>query len=138
MRRADHTKFTQNEDLALMVLATGGAELIEDSPGEPSREAARMALVSTGRSESSWRFATRYGAMVYGNKHEVAIAKLGSRYRLVDQELRRGRVNAKSPPRRPRGQRRFCRRPANLAGARSPLDLKPPNRPIVARFKRKL
>jgi len=35
MRRADHAKFTQNEDLALLLLATGDAELIEDSPGEP-------------------------------------------------------------------------------------------------------
>ena len=34
MHRADHAKFTQNNDLALMLLAAGDAELIEDSPGE--------------------------------------------------------------------------------------------------------
>jgi ribA/ribD-fused uncharacterized protein len=35
MRRADFTKFSQNPDLAGMLLATGEAELIEDSPFEP-------------------------------------------------------------------------------------------------------
>lgn len=35
MRRADHAKFTQNADLARLLLATGEAELVEDSPGEP-------------------------------------------------------------------------------------------------------
>lgn len=35
MRRADLAKFTQNQDLAAFLLATGDAELIEDSPGEP-------------------------------------------------------------------------------------------------------
>jgi ribA/ribD-fused uncharacterized protein len=35
MRRADSAKFTQHEDLRQMLLATGDAELIEDSPSEP-------------------------------------------------------------------------------------------------------
>ncbi len=35
MRRADHAKFTQNAELAARLLATGDAELVEDSPGEP-------------------------------------------------------------------------------------------------------
>lgn len=35
MRRADHAKFTQNVDLGMLLLATGDAELVEDSPGEP-------------------------------------------------------------------------------------------------------
>lgn len=35
MRRADRAKFEQNADLAAMLLETGNAELIEDSPGEP-------------------------------------------------------------------------------------------------------
>jgi len=35
MRRADRAKFSQNGDLAILLLATGDAELIEDSPGEP-------------------------------------------------------------------------------------------------------
>jgi N-glycosidase YbiA len=35
MRRADLAKFTQNRDLAAALLATGDAELIEDSPFEP-------------------------------------------------------------------------------------------------------
>lgn len=35
MRRADHAKFAQNADLAALLLATGDAELVEDSPGEP-------------------------------------------------------------------------------------------------------
>ena len=35
MRRADLAKFTQNADLAALLLATGDAELIEDSPYEP-------------------------------------------------------------------------------------------------------
>lgn len=35
MRRADFAKYTQNADLAALLLATGEAELVEDSPGEP-------------------------------------------------------------------------------------------------------
>lgn len=35
MRRADHAKFAQNADLAALLLATGDADLVEDSPGEP-------------------------------------------------------------------------------------------------------
>lgn len=35
MRRADRAKFEQNADLAALLLATGDAELIEDSPTEP-------------------------------------------------------------------------------------------------------
>lgn len=35
MRRADFAKFSQNPDLAALLLATGNAELIEDSPSEP-------------------------------------------------------------------------------------------------------
>jgi ribA/ribD-fused uncharacterized protein len=35
MRRADLAKFIQNPDLAELLLATGDAELIEDSPSEP-------------------------------------------------------------------------------------------------------
>ncbi len=35
MRRADHAKFAQNLELAERLLATGDAELVEDSPGEP-------------------------------------------------------------------------------------------------------
>ncbi|MBS0250214.1 MAG: NADAR family protein, partial [Proteobacteria bacterium] len=35
MRRADHAKFTQNADLAALLIATGDAELVEDAPGEP-------------------------------------------------------------------------------------------------------
>lgn len=35
MRRADRAKYEQNADLAQMLLATGTADLIEDSPGEP-------------------------------------------------------------------------------------------------------
>ncbi len=35
MRRADLAKFTQNDDLARRLLATGDAELIEDSLSEP-------------------------------------------------------------------------------------------------------
>jgi len=35
MRRADLAKFTQNPALAQQLLATGRAELIEDSPFEP-------------------------------------------------------------------------------------------------------
>lgn len=35
MRRADRAKFTQNRDLATLLLATGDAELVEDSPAEP-------------------------------------------------------------------------------------------------------
>jgi ribA/ribD-fused uncharacterized protein len=35
MRRADWAKFSQNPPLAAMLLATGTAELIEDSPFEP-------------------------------------------------------------------------------------------------------
>lgn len=35
MRRGDHAKFMQNPHLAVLLLATGDAELIEDSPGEP-------------------------------------------------------------------------------------------------------
>ena len=35
MRRADHAKYEQNPELAAWLLATGDAELIEDSPNEP-------------------------------------------------------------------------------------------------------
>jgi ribA/ribD-fused uncharacterized protein len=35
MRRADLAKFSQHPELARMLLATGDAELIEDSPSEP-------------------------------------------------------------------------------------------------------
>lgn len=35
MRRADLAKFTQHEDLRRLLLLTGDAELIEDSPSEP-------------------------------------------------------------------------------------------------------
>jgi N-glycosidase YbiA len=35
MRRTDLTKFSQHPDLATLLLATGDAELIEDSPFEP-------------------------------------------------------------------------------------------------------
>ena len=35
MRRADLAKFAQHSDLAELLLATGDAELIEDSPSEP-------------------------------------------------------------------------------------------------------
>ena len=35
MRRADRAKFTQNPDLAAMLMATGDAALVEDSSGEP-------------------------------------------------------------------------------------------------------
>jgi ribA/ribD-fused uncharacterized protein len=35
MRRADLAKFTQHPDLAQLLLATGAAELVEDSPFEP-------------------------------------------------------------------------------------------------------
>lgn len=35
MRRADHAKFTQHPNLARLLLATGDAELVEDSPSEP-------------------------------------------------------------------------------------------------------
>jgi ribA/ribD-fused uncharacterized protein len=35
MRRADRAKFEQNADLAVLLLATDNAELIEDSPAEP-------------------------------------------------------------------------------------------------------
>jgi ribA/ribD-fused uncharacterized protein len=35
MRRADHAKFSQHPDLATLLLATGEAMLIEDSPSEP-------------------------------------------------------------------------------------------------------
>ena len=34
MRRGDHAKFTQNADLAVLLLATADAELIEDSPAD--------------------------------------------------------------------------------------------------------
>lgn len=35
MRRADRAKFEQNPQLAALLLATGDAELVEDSPDEP-------------------------------------------------------------------------------------------------------
>jgi ribA/ribD-fused uncharacterized protein len=35
MRRADRAKYEQNPDLASLLLATGDAELVEDSPSEP-------------------------------------------------------------------------------------------------------
>jgi ribA/ribD-fused uncharacterized protein len=35
MRRADWAKFTQHPNLAALLLATGDAELVEDSPSEP-------------------------------------------------------------------------------------------------------
>jgi len=35
MRRADNAKFEQNAHIAALLLATGDAELIEDSPSEP-------------------------------------------------------------------------------------------------------
>jgi len=35
MRRADRAKYTQHPELAVLLLATGDAELIEDSPSEP-------------------------------------------------------------------------------------------------------
>ncbi|MBI1238955.1 MAG: DUF1768 domain-containing protein [Alphaproteobacteria bacterium] len=35
MRRADGAKYTQNPELGALLLATGEAELIEDSPSEP-------------------------------------------------------------------------------------------------------
>jgi ribA/ribD-fused uncharacterized protein len=35
MRRADQAKFEQNAHLAVLLLATGDTELIEDSPSEP-------------------------------------------------------------------------------------------------------
>ena len=35
MRRADQAKFEQNADLAAWLVATGDAELVEDSPNEP-------------------------------------------------------------------------------------------------------
>ena len=35
MRRADRAKYTQNAELAALLLATGDAELFEDSPNEP-------------------------------------------------------------------------------------------------------
>jgi ribA/ribD-fused uncharacterized protein len=35
MRKADGAKFSQNLDLAALLLATGDAELIEDSPSDP-------------------------------------------------------------------------------------------------------
>ena len=35
MRRADRAKFAQHPDLAGLLLATGDAELVEDSPSEP-------------------------------------------------------------------------------------------------------
>jgi N-glycosidase YbiA len=35
MRRADHAKYFQNPQLGALLLATGDAELVEDSPGEP-------------------------------------------------------------------------------------------------------
>ena len=35
MRRADWAKFSQHRDLAKLLLGTGSAELIEDSPFEP-------------------------------------------------------------------------------------------------------
>lgn len=35
MRRGDWAKFSQNPELASMLLATGAAELVEDSPFEP-------------------------------------------------------------------------------------------------------
>lgn len=35
MRRADRAKFAQHPDLAALLLATGDAELVEDSPSEP-------------------------------------------------------------------------------------------------------
>ncbi|MBX9912075.1 MAG: NADAR family protein [Beijerinckiaceae bacterium] len=35
MRRADRAKYAQNADLAVLLLATGDAELIEDAPSEP-------------------------------------------------------------------------------------------------------
>ncbi len=35
MRKADGAKFSQNPDLAALLLATGDAELIEDSPSDP-------------------------------------------------------------------------------------------------------
>ncbi len=35
MRRADRAKYTQNADLAALLIATGSAELVEDSPSEP-------------------------------------------------------------------------------------------------------
>jgi ribA/ribD-fused uncharacterized protein len=35
MRRADLAKFVQHPDLASLLLATGDAELVEDSPSEP-------------------------------------------------------------------------------------------------------
>jgi len=35
MRRADRAKYAQNAGLAALLLSTGGAELVEDSPDEP-------------------------------------------------------------------------------------------------------
>lgn len=35
MRKADRAKYTQNPELAELLLATGDAELVEDSPSEP-------------------------------------------------------------------------------------------------------
>jgi ribA/ribD-fused uncharacterized protein len=35
MRRADRAKFSQHPNLAALLLATGDAELVEDSPSEP-------------------------------------------------------------------------------------------------------
>jgi N-glycosidase YbiA len=35
MRRADRAKYLQNADLMALLIATGDAELVEDSPGEP-------------------------------------------------------------------------------------------------------
>lgn len=35
MRRADEAKFEQNSQMAVLLLGTGNAELIEDSPDEP-------------------------------------------------------------------------------------------------------
>jgi ribA/ribD-fused uncharacterized protein len=51
MRRADWAKFTQHADLAERLVATGNAELIEDSPFEP--------FWGTGRDGSGQNWAGR-------------------------------------------------------------------------------
>jgi ribA/ribD-fused uncharacterized protein len=51
MRRGDFAKFSQYADLLRLLLATGTADLIEDSPWDPFWGTGKMLKASIGRAE---------------------------------------------------------------------------------------